>query len=245
MDIKIFILINGLSFLLSAVLQLFMNFKYNYRNNVINKEGIHFIKDFNDGFQYLMKQKELYKITGMYIALNFFIGFSITIPLPYIINNVMELSANYYGLIQAAIPIGMILGAIIIKRIMEKYEYETIIKTSNCLLSAAMAAIGIATILFYQFQTAVFYLIYFHLFMLLAGIAIASMDIPIFYILQKIIPDEFRGRVLSMGISLVKIILPVSLIMSGALINHIPSFILPLMGGMGLFLFNLFYMKAR
>lgn len=245
MDIKIFILINGLSFLLSAILQLFMDFKYNYRNNVTEKEGIHFLKDFSEGFQYLIKQKEMFKITGMYIALNFFIGFSINIPLPYIVNNVMNLNANFYGLIQAAFPIGMILGALIIKRIMEKYEYETIIRRSNNLLSAAMAAIGIAVILFYQFQNAVFYLIYFHLFILLAGIAIAFMDIPIFYILQQTIPDEFRGRVLSIGISLVKIILPVSLILSGALINHIPSYILPLAGGMGLFLFNLIYMKGK
>jgi MFS family permease len=245
MDIKIFILVNGLSFLLSAILQLLMDFKYNYRNNVTEKEGIHFLKDFSEGFQYLIKQKEMFKITGMYIALNFFIGFSINIPLPYIVNNVMNLNANFYGLIQAAFPIGMILGALIIKRIMEKYEFETIIRRSNNLLSAAMAAIGIAVILFYQFQNAVFYLIYFHLFMFLAGIAIASLDIPIFYILQQTIPDEFRGRVLSIGISLVKIILPVSLILSGVLINHIPSYILPLAGGIGLFLFNLIYLKGK
>ena len=245
MDVEIFILINGLSFLFSAMLQLFMDFRYNIRNNAIEKKDIHFLNDFREGFRYLMERRDMCQITGMYIALNFFIGFSINVPLPYIINNIIKLNANYYGLIQAAFPIGMILGALIIKHIMEKIEYEAIIRTSNFLLSVTMVAIGIAAILFYQFQHAVFYLVYFALLMVLAGIAIASLDIPIIYILQKTIPDEFRGRVLSMGISVAKIILPISLMLSGALINHIPSHIIPIAGGMGLILFNMFYMKLK
>ena len=75
--------------------------------------------------------------------------------------------------------------------------------------------------------------------MILAGAAISSIDIPIFYILQQSIPEEFRGRVLSIGISIAKIVLPVALIIAGALINLIPTYILPIIGGVGLCIFSM------
>jgi len=79
--------------------------------------------------------------------------------------------------------------------------------------------------------------------MIIGGIAIAFIDIPIFNILQQTISEEFRGRVLSLGISIAKIILPVALILAGVLINYIPSYVLPLISGVGLCVFSLFFVK--
>jgi len=60
---------------------------------------------------------------------------------------------------------------------------------------------------------------------------ISLIDIPVFYILQKTIDSEFRARVLSLGMSLVKIASPIALIISGALLGIIAPVILPLAGG--------------
>jgi len=182
---------------------------------------------------------------GIFIVLNFFIGLSINIPMPFIINNVIKLNAKFFGIIQSAFPVGMIVGALIIKRIMDKYSYEKIMKLSCILLSACMVAVGFSVILHFEVHIEIIYLIYFILIMILAGIAISSIEIPIFYILQNTIPDSFRGRVLSIGISIAKIILPVALIIAGALINLIPAYVLPIISGLGLCIFSIFYIKSH
>lgn len=239
LDVKLFIIINGISFVISALLQLFMNFKFNYSSALNKKEKVNFIIDIKEGIVYLKNSKNILDMFRVFIVLNFFIGLSINIPLPYIINNVIKLNAIFFGIIEAAFPIGMILGALMIKRIMDKYSYKKIMKFSNILLSACMLAIGFSVILNFQVSNDPIYLIYFILIMILSGLAISCIDIPIFYILQNTIPDEFRGRVLSIGISTAKIILPVALIIAGGLINNLPAFILPIVGGVGLCIFSI------
>ena len=117
---------------------------------VKNKEKINFLHDIIDGIIYLRTRKNILNIFEVFIALNFFIGLSINVPMPYIINNVLKLNTKFFGIIQAAFPVGMILGALIIKRIMNKYSYEKIIKSTSILLSVCMIAIGFSVILHYK-----------------------------------------------------------------------------------------------
>lgn len=243
LDIRFFIIINGFSFAISALLQLFMDFKFNYSDDGKTKEKINFFTDIIDGITYVRARKNISNILGIFIILNFFISLSITVPMPYIINNVLKLNTKFFGIIDAAFPVGMILGALLIKRIMCKYSYQKIIKSTSILLSACMVTIGFSVILHYEVNNETVYLIYFILIMILAGIAISSIDIPIFYILQQTIPDDFRGRVLSIGITIAKIILPVALIIAGALINLLPTYTLPIISGVGLCIFSLIYIK--
>ncbi|MVX66534.1 MFS transporter [Clostridium chromiireducens] len=244
LDIRLFIIINGFSFGISALLQLFMNFKFNYDKNEKTEEKINIFIDIIDGIKYLRSKKSIINMFGIFIALNFFIGLSINVPMPYIINNILKLNANFFGIIQAFFSVGMIIGALLIKKVMNKYAYVQIIKSSNIILSICMIAIGISVIMHYTIYDENIYLIYFSLIMLLAGIAVSAIDIPIFYILQQTISESFRGRVLSIGISIAKIILPIALIIAGALINRIPAYILPIISGVGLWFFSMLYAKA-
>jgi MFS family permease len=243
LGIRFFIIINGFSFVISALLQLLMDFKFNYNNDKKNKEQINFFTDIIDGITYLRTQKNIINIFGILIALNFFLGLSIDVPMPYIINNVLKLGTNFFGIIEASFSVGMILGAIIIKKVMNNYSYQKIIKSTSIILSVCMITIGFSAIMHYKVYNKIIYLIYFIIIMILAGIAISSIDIPIFYILQKTIPDSFRGRVLSIGISIAKIILPIALILSGTLLDLIPTYILPIISGIGLCAFSILYIR--
>lgn len=238
LDMRFFIVFNGISFAISSLLQLFVNFKFNFNDNSEKKESVNFFDDFIEGITYLKDNRNLSNMFGVFIVLNFFMGLSINVPMPYIINNVLKLNTNFFGIIEAALPVGMILGALIIIRIMSKYPYIKIIKLSNILLSVCMFAIGLSVILYSYVSNDIFFLIYYIIIMLLAGIAISSIDIPIFYTLQITIPDVYRGRVLSIGISITKIILPISLVIAGALVNHIPAYILPIASSIGLYIYS-------
>ncbi len=129
-DMKTFIIINGISFILSAISILFINFKLCEQN--INEEcsirEINFIKDIKEGCSYLMERESLKNTFRILISFNFFLGFAVTVPLPYIINTVLNLSSKQFGLIQGTFPIGMIVGAIIVKKITNRFSYSNLLK---------------------------------------------------------------------------------------------------------------------
>lgn len=129
-DMKTFIIINGISFILSAISILFINFKLCEQN--INKEcsirEINFIEDIKEGYSYLLERKSLKNTFSILISLNFFLGFAVTVPLPYIINTVLNLNSKQFGMIQGTFPIGMIVGAILVKKITDCYSYSYLLK---------------------------------------------------------------------------------------------------------------------
>lgn len=243
-DIQSFILVNGLSFVFSAVTEMLIDFKYNYK--VKSKEEIKtgFIKDVKEGFKYIIDRKDIIGIFSIFITLNFFISFSVTVPLPFIINNVLKLSSREFGIIQSSFPSGMIIGAIFVKKVIEKVSYNKLLVFMSLLLSTSMILLGVPLLLMNLRLNSIIYLLYYSIIIIIFGIAISLIDIPIIYILQKIIPDEFRGRVLSIGMSIGKIISPVALIISGFLLNKISSYILPITGGSLLLVVNIIILKG-
>lgn len=240
-DIETFILINGISFILSGLSMLFIDFNLFNHQSIADHSGgkIQLIQDLKEGFQYLFSKKSLMSIFILLITINFFLGFAVTIPLPYFINTILQLGSKEFGIIQGAFPLGMILGAILVKKATEKIAYSTLLKALSFSLAIFMIISGMPVIpnnlqinhaLVTGFYSAV---------MFCFGFIIAFIDIPLAYFMQKEIPDEYRGRVLSISISIGKTMLPVAMIASGTLLNSIPAYIMPIAGGILFLLINL------
>ncbi|MGG0705608.1 MFS transporter [Bacillus paramobilis] len=232
-DIKTFIIINGISFILSGIALLFIHFKLFECN--INEESskrrVNFIKDIIEGFSYLLEKESLKNTFHILISFNFFLGFAVTVPLPYIINTVLNLTSKEFGIIQGNFPVGMIIGAIVVKKITDRFSYSYLLKKLSSMLSVIMIFSGIP-VLFKNFEVNDFvFVITYCVVMIFLGIIIALIDIPLIYFLQKEIPDEYRGRVLSIGLSLGKMMQPIALAISGLLLNYIPAYIIPILGG--------------
>ncbi|KAB2459782.1 MFS transporter [Bacillus sp. CH126_4D] len=242
-DIKTFIIINGISFILSGTSILFIHFKLFECN--VNEEssnsGIHFIKDIKEGFSYLLEKESLKNTFRILISLNFFLGFAVTVPLPYIINTVLNLSSKQFGVIQGTFPIGMIVGAILVKKITDRFSYSYLLKKISFMLAIFMIVSGIPVLFkIIEVNNIVFVTMYCAI-MFFVGLTIALIDIPLIYFMQKEIPDEYRGRVLSIGLSLGKMMQPIALALSGLLLNHIPAYTLPIGGGIVFLILNQAY----
>ncbi|EEL81891.1 Permease [Bacillus cereus AH1271] len=232
-DIKTFIIINGISFILSGIALLFIHFKLFECN--INEESskrrVNFIKDIIEGVSYLLEKESLKNTFHILISFNFFLGFAVTVPLPYIINTVLNLTSKEFGIIQGTFPVGMIIGAIVVKKITDRFSYSYLLKKLSSMLSVIMIFSGIP-VLFKNFEVNDFvFVITYCVVMIFLGIIIALIDIPLIYFMQKEIPDEYRGRVLSIGLSLGKMMQPIALAISGLLLNYIPAYIIPIVGG--------------
>lgn len=237
-DIRYFILFSGVSYVLSGISEMFIDFKLNYSGNNDSENSIRFLEDMKRGLEYIAGEKEIIGLFSVFISLNFFIGLSVTIPLPYIINNILVLGSKALGIIQSSFPLGMIAGAIIVKRVMKKTSYKKILIVSSLILGICTNLLGLP-VLFKSFVfTNHIYTSYYCGIMIVFGVAISFIDIPILYILQRMIPNEYRGRVLSIVMTMVKAILPLALILSGFLLNKIPAYFITTVGGILLFLIN-------
>ncbi len=232
-NIKTFIIINGISFILSGIALLFIHFRlFEYNINERNsKRGVNFIKDIKEGFSYLLEKESLKNTFHILISFNFFLGFAVTVPLPYIINTVLNLGSKQFGIIQGTFPVGMIIGAIVVKKITDRFSYSYLLKKLSSMLSVFMIILGIP-VLFKSFEVndLVFVITYCFV-MIFLGFIIALIDIPLIYFMQNEIPDEYRGRVLSIGISIGKMMLPIAMALSGLLLNYIPAYTIPIVGG--------------
>lgn len=242
-DIKTFILINAVCFIFSAGIETMIDFNYNIKSTAeINDDG-GFVEDIKDGLTYIRKSSEIVKMINVLVILNFFISFSVTVPLPYIINNLLNLSSNQYGIIQGAFPVGMILGAVVVGKIIEKIDYIKLLIFSSITLSVAIALLGLPLIL--ADATSLAYMIYYISIMVIFGIAISFIDVPILWLMQKSIPDNLRGKVLSISMSIVKLIAPLGLVISGMIINSVPVYIMTFAGGGILMLSNLMILNQK
>ncbi|MCR1949450.1 MFS transporter [Clostridium sp. DSM 100503] len=248
-DIEFFILINSISFLLSAILDTLIDFKYNTNSELEEKQdkritigNLNYFKEIAEGFKYLISKRYIVEILALFIIVNFFISFSVTIPIPIILNNILEIPAKSFGLIQGAIPIGMIIGAFMVKKIIAKYKLNSIFSVTGIIMSVNIILLSIPLFI-NNINNINVYVIYYLLIMIFMGICVSLVDIPFSYTMQTNIEEEFRARSLSLTISIVKVVVPISYLISGVLLQNIEAYIVILFGGITVLIVSIIFYK--
>lgn len=87
------------------------------------------------------------------------------------------------------------------------------------------------------------YVIYYLLIMIFMGICVSLVDIPFSYTMQTNIEEEFRARSLSLTISIVKVVVPISYLISGVLLQNIEAYIVILFGGITVLIVSIIFYK--
>jgi predicted MFS family arabinose efflux permease len=96
----------------------------------------------------------------------------------------------------------------------------------NILLSVLILLTALPLFISFSKGLSFFYFIL----MLGIGIAISLIDVPIMVYMQTEVPTEVRARVLSVAMSIVKLVLPFGLLLSGLLIERMPIVYIIIMG---------------
>lgn len=247
LDIKAFILFNGLSFLISALSEWFI--QYDLYAEVGHGEPHaapvrSFKADLVEGLNYFKGSKRIMELFYLFVCLNFVLGFSVNVPGPYMINEVIGLPSKAYGLIYTMFPVGLIIGTLTVARILKRVPYRLLLIYMNGGIAVLSALVGVPA-LFPHDSPAMVYILFFCILHLLMGVAIAYVDIPITTLLQNEIPEALRGRVLSLVMSFVKIVLPVALLLSGKFIELLPIVIIPAIGGGIALSYSIFLLAFR
>ncbi len=260
--IEAFLWINGVSFLLSALTESWMRYEspggdlglvpdnmdsgLRTVQNLISEGPNHKLslwrtlrREFGEGLSAVWTDSAMRSLAWRLMAINFFIGFCVSVPLPYVLHRALEGGEKVLGLVQGAAPVGVILGAILLGRL--KWGVDRAMKVAGVLLASSFVLLG-GLMGFMEWQlvnigTAVedplMPMAWMGLIpgMLLLGIGIAWIDLPLMYHFQLVVPEHLKGRVLSVVMSLAKLVLPVALLGAGVLVGHVPAGLLTLVGG--------------
>lgn len=249
-DIRLFLLINGLSYVFSGISEQFIDFKVN-GDKISEKDSkksdakSSIISDIKEGLVYIIKEKWLIVLCSFIVFFNVFVMIGMMIPVPYIVNTIWGFSSQQYGIVSMAFPVGMLLSSLVLSILPEaKSNYK---RMMGSILGFSLGTVLLGVVLsraLGDFNNWIYVglltLLYFG-----QSIASALINIPMMVTLQKKVPDENRGRVngtletFSMGLY------PVGAIVGGILIDIVTPWYLPLACGIIMVILTLFMYQMK
>ncbi len=146
-EIKIIVIINAISFLLSAILELFLcipdlETKEKFKNPIVQS-----LKEMKKSFIYLKEEKKI--VLGIiisYALTNIFVVPILSVVSPYFIKIILNMPASIYGFVEAVFVSGMIFGGLMITFKPKIFKMKEIHKTMY-LMVIGIIIMGIATYL--------------------------------------------------------------------------------------------------
>lgn len=209
-DIRTFVLFNGISFLFSMITEIFLSIE-EVKTKADKKEKISLAK----GFRYMMLDKKLKKYVILLVILNFSFPMAIIVPIPYLITNYFQYGSKILGGIQSMFSIGLIIVAMI----MGKFNLKLTLKLIKVLF---IGFIGVNILFLIPISVSLEQMVTITIYsigMFLTGGVIALVDIPLLTYFQQEVPDNIRGQVIGLFIGIIKTIMPIALLLSGKIID--------------------------
>ena len=243
-SIETFIGLNGISFILSGISEMFIDFRLGAKENKseLSTEDKSIFLDIKAGFQYIKTKKVIFITLIFSIYINFVFS-AYSVALPYIINNKLGLTSEQYGFIQAAFAIGSLLFSILFPIISEKKDTYFLIILGLFTTSFFMMITGIPTLVPFKTMGTSIHLIYFILINFIVGSSLIFINLPFFIMLQRETTDEYRGRVNGLLWTMSLSISPLGMLIGGLLVDFLPSIIVPLISGILFFILTVILHK--
>ncbi|MFJ8239309.1 MFS transporter [Bacillus tropicus] len=202
-------LLDALTFFISFLI--LMRIKFPRELKVEKKKP--FYEDFKEGFSVINSNKSL-KILLMSAAVINLLGAACILSLQVIVVREMDLSMQWYSIVFAASPIGILIGAFITKKIR---TYKTITTAFICTAIMGVFNAAMGTTL----NPVLFTFYYF-----LSGIAFGVSNAYFGVLYRKLIPNEVQGRFFGFLNSLLLVSTPIGIAITGYSLESISASIL-------------------
>ncbi|MGC4378897.1 MFS transporter [Fictibacillus sp. Mic-4] len=242
LSIQTFIAINAVAYLFSAALDSFLKFeKPDLGDNLNSEQTRNIWVEIKEGFTYVQSNYILYKVilpVGLWV--NFF-GVSMQVGLPYIVVQRLKLTSYQFGLIEASLAIGMLLMSIFLSTREETRKPLITMRISLIILSFLLGMMAIPLLLP---ASSSFNFVYYLGLLLAFGLTIVFLNTPLYVLVQKTTPEQYRGRVLGLVETVANVIAPISMIFYGFLFDYLNPVWILLASGLVLFLITIYKMRV-
>jgi DHA3 family macrolide efflux protein-like MFS transporter len=227
--INIFLIVNGASFIFSSILEVFIDFNLNKTLEAFSKAAMTFSvfkMELKEVLTFVKEQEVMYSFLKYVLMINLFLSASMGVVYPYIINKVLGMSSAQYGTFQGFYFIGMIVCSIVIGNQKEKNKKVKSLAVSLATLGALLILIAVPTIGFSLFKIKPILMGYNILLLFTLGVILISINTPMLVAMQRLTPENLRGRITGILGTLSGGIAPLGIILAGLLIDKLPPFII-------------------
>jgi DHA3 family macrolide efflux protein-like MFS transporter len=244
-------LINGISFFLSGVSEMFIRLPKREKADKETADGEEkpdgirgYIHEFIDGLRYFRKDTLAVTMIAFAGILNFVFVPIFQVVFPKVMKFDLGLNVQQFGIMESISSVGMILGMLLLSIVTIKNRYKTV-----------MIALFVSVIAFTLFGIPVLpgvagrmgTIMIFAVFGVLAlGVTVSNafVNMPIMTSMQIRIPDEYRARFFGIMTTFCMAAAPLGTALIGALVDIVPAAML-FFGGGAICLIVCFWMLAK
>jgi len=223
-----FLVLNGVSFFLSALSETAIDFHFNCEDEG-EESGESFWEGLIQGFRYFRKDRLIMALSICAMGLNFFLS-SLSVLLPYGLIHYLMIPENIYGILLSAASGGAFLGAMIAGKVNRILTRKYLLLYLG-LLGILLALTGVAFQMghFFPATTAALIIAPFPVLITAAAMLI---NIPLGVFFQSYVNRAFLGRVGSLTGAICEAVMPLSYLLYGFLTGFLSPLII--LGGSGI-----------
>jgi len=220
------LLLNGISFILSAVSELFINLP---NNNCQKKDFSYrkFTKDFGEGIRYIRSKSILSKLLICAFVINFAFNPMFSIGLTFISKMILRVGDFQYGVLQTVVVAGSLIGTLMAGKISRKFKLTKIFYSGIlfCGILVSLIAVNSTSVFLNLFSSNVIPFITLTAICMLIIAGVSVINIAMLTLNQREIPNELIGRVSSVWSTIAMGAIPLGQIFLGMLYDKLPSFV--------------------
>ncbi len=236
--------LNGTTFVFSAICEVFIIAPKLIKHAEVKMQD--FKANMVEGFKFVYRTKALLAMLFFGLVVNFFFYPVQDVIQPIIVKNILMLSAEDYGRIIAFFPGGLLISTLLIQILPQpKKKYKFMLWS---MFSQSMGLILLALPILPAFMSSIAAENYFYLYCgitMLRGLAFGFSNVPMQVVNQKLIPDEFRGRVYALQGTFYQGLMPISMGIAGFMVDAVPAYAICIFAGIAMGTACLFMFKVE
>ncbi|WP_350343166.1 MFS transporter [Proteinivorax tanatarense] len=196
--ISIILLLNFVSFILSAISEAFIDLKTpNKKHNDFSFNS--FYNDLKSGINFILNHNIMKKIITLSFVANAFFSPALSIGLIYIASMVIEVSDLQLGILQSSLMVGSLLGLSITGTVAKKIKLTKVIYMALIIMGTLVCLIGFSSLPAYLnlFNNNLIPYLTIVVLALIIGSAAVITNVGMATLMQKEVPSDMLGRVSS------------------------------------------------
>ena len=220
-SMPVFLIMYLVASIIAVILESTMNFNlFAKRKEIVEgEEKEPMLQSMKAGFNYAMKQPLLKILIVISLLINFLFG-AFQVGYSFILIEKLKIGAQHFGFTEGAFAIGMLLLSIYFSARKElKYPF-LVSKWSIVTLGVIMGAIAIPLLINMSYVVTVGFYI---LLMFVFGASMIVTNTPLQVMMQKMIEDDYKGRVFSILETGAMALMPVGMVLFGFLYDVLPA----------------------
>jgi len=206
------------AYVIAFCLEATMNFTlYSTRDQAIEKEKMW--AGLVSGFRYIKLQKVVKTVMWLSLWINLFFS-AIVVGGTYIIIELLKVKSTHFGFIEASGAVGMLVASLIFATRKEVKAPLRFSKISLLLLASSLGLVVVPLVTNLSYLAIViFYIVIYFIF----AVFEMGINMPIGVYMQRLISEEYRGRVLGLMETMAMSMMPIGMVVYGILYDTFPA----------------------